>query len=388
MAVAFFENGCTGFTTLAINVRVGSDDERKDYGISHFLEHMLFTGTKTRNEVDIVDAIESVGGKINADTSETKTIYFAQVPAGNEDVLADVLSDMLLNPSILERNVKKEKGIISSEISNTFDDPFEHSDMATRSAMLGKPTTIGTRKDVSSMTLEKLVDFYKTWYVPNNMTAIVVGNRNAFDAVFRVIEKNFSPKPRARLPPRQALSSSVPPKNYRHATSIDDVYVTMAVPVRGFSEDPRGNFALDLLVSVLDRPMSGRLNIALRIKNGLVYKIYCDNLSARDYGIFKITFSTSRKNIEKTKERILREIERTVKIPEPELESSKNHLAGEVKRSFEDGIELAYWAGTWDALGDISLASKYVDMIRRVTPADIQRARKLLEGRWLESVVG
>lgn len=388
MGVAFFENDCSPFTTMAINVRVGSDDERKDHGISHFLEHVLFQGTRKRKAFEIVNAIEGIGGYINADTSENKTIYYARVPRGREDVLADVLSDMILNPAFPEPGVAKEKGIISSEISNQVDDPFEHSVVSAHELITGKPSTIGTRKSVSAMTKQKLVDFYGQWYAPNNMTAIVAGSEGAFERVHGYLERAFSPLPPARLPNRQKIGASTPAKNFSQDRASDDVYVTMATPVRGFDSDRAGTVAFGLLVSILDRPMSGRLNVATRLKKGLLYNISCNNITTRDYGIFEVVFSTSKKKAGMVKRIVQEEVEKSATMEPDELENSKNHVLSEVMADFETGLTLVDWAGTWDALGDIKMAEKYGRMVEKMTLEDIKRAKASLDGRWFESVVG
>jgi len=376
MNVIFHENPATEFTTLALNVKVGSDEETAHHGISHFTEHMMFEGTRKRTPFEIVNAIESVGGYINASTSEINTVYFASVPIGNEKILFDVIHDLVFDPVFKNESIIKERSIIMREYENSIDVPEGWLWLKTYESMLGKPSVIGSKRAIAGMNRAAILDFYNAWYVPNNMSVIITGRQPFFEEIDRCFSKHVAGK----IPRRQKLVSTFPSrKMVSQQMGKDAVYVMHSVPVPGLDSDD--SYVLALIRSILDRPMSGRLNVATRIRKGLVYGINCSNYSSREYGIFNVSYSTSNENLKECQNIVLREIKKAGEIDDVELRNSKNHIKGTFMRAKERMNALIEVLAFWDTIGDVSLFDKYVPRIMRINKAQVAKVmQKYLSG--------
>ena len=182
---------------LEVLVKVGSNNEKEGVrGISHFLEHMLFEGTKKRkNSTTIASEIEELGGSMNAYTSAEVTAYHIKVLAKHFDIALDVLSDMVIHSVFPLQFIEKEKKVILKEIHMVHDDPRFYKWILFQQTLFQKHPerfpTLGSVNDVSGMTKGKLVSYYRHHYTPDNMTLVVVGN---VDGVQKKIEKAFNQK--------------------------------------------------------------------------------------------------------------------------------------------------------------------------------------------------
>jgi len=193
-----FEKKQTETLTIFATVKAGSNNEgKKINGISHFIEHMLFEGTKKRASSRIIsNEIESLGGELNAYTSNERTCFYVKVPKKHFDKALDIIADIIQNPLFDEKNIEKERKIILKEINLHKDEPRFHQWILFAKTLFEKhPTrlpTYGSVEAVKKVTRENILDYYYTYYVPGNIVLSVVGNfnKNAINKVKNQF-KNF-----------------------------------------------------------------------------------------------------------------------------------------------------------------------------------------------------
>lgn len=161
-------------------------------GISHFLEHMLFNGTTNRTQLEILSAIENLGGEVNAATSSDRTFYYIKILKKHFDTALEIISDMVLNSNFPEELFKREKGIVLDEINMVYDTPRHYQFVLFQESLyknhpLSK-RVLGTKETITNLSREQLMDYYKNMYVPNNMILSVVGD---VENVFEKVEEKF-----------------------------------------------------------------------------------------------------------------------------------------------------------------------------------------------------
>ncbi len=374
---------------LEVLVRVGSNDERKGIrGISHFLEHMLFEGTKKRpNSKMIASVIEDLGGEMNAYTTAEFTAYHIKVLAKHFDLALDVLSDMLLHSTFDEKFIEKEKKVILKEIHMVLDDPRFYKWILFQKTLFkrhpNRNPTYGTEKDVRSVSRNKLLDYYRGHYVPGNMVMSVVGNVHN---VKGKIEKAFSQPPksclRRRFAPETALQS-VRRSFERKKTKSAYLVIGFLLPSRSH----RDSYALDILEAVFGRGQSGRMFDVIRNRNGLAYEVGVRNELGKDVGYMTVHTSTDPSALRKAQDLVLLEFRRP--ITRKEFDDAKTYLEGNYLLQNEDTEELAdelcYWEYIWDA----RLADEYIKRIKKVPYQEALRVqRRYFLGNYAMAVVG
>src|SRR5690625_488617 len=182
--------------TIGIWVRTGSRQEtEQNNGISHFLEHMLFKGTKNRTSQQIAEAFDSIGGQVNAFTSKEYTCLYARVLDTYKEHALDILTDMLFHSKFSEEDLEREKKVVLEELKMYEDAPDDHvHDLLAKASFsshpLGKPI-IGGEKQIQSFTKEMLIDYMDTYYRPNNIVVSIAGNVEP--SFIHTIEQFFSP---------------------------------------------------------------------------------------------------------------------------------------------------------------------------------------------------
>ncbi len=325
---------------IGVWIDVGSRDEGVDErGVSHFIEHMLFKGTKNRSAKEIASSLESVGGALNAFTGREHTCYFARVLDEHlniaVDVLGDILKNFLLNPTDLER----EKAVIISEIRDLEDSPADLAHDRLMSAMwkdhpLGRPI-MGDAEIISRMTRDKLIDFIKRNYVSPGVVIAASGNLNHQDLV-RMIQGKFRFHESNSRPP---VSQSAPPANQSRGVvnrGTAQTHVSLGVPA--FPYKDRRRYAALLLTNILGGGMSSRLFQNIREKLGLAYNVYSYIDFFEDTGVFGIYLGTHRKNTVRVIDLVLKEIKKMKRnsLSRQELANAKYQLKGSLMLSLEN----------------------------------------------------
>src|ERR1051326_5216877 len=324
---------------IGIWMKTGSRDEAPEVnGISHFTEHMVFKGTKTRTARDIARQVDSIGGNMDAFTAKETICFNIKVLDDHLPIAMDVLSDLVLNPVFETKDITRERSVILEEIKMDEDNPdYLVHEIFTQNFWkdqpLGKPI-LGTKETVRSFEQQKLFDFYRQRFAPNNMIISAAGNLNHHNFV-RLIREHFSSlasMPNGFHMPAPAVTPRIVTRNKK---SLEQVQLCMGVPSHPISHEKR--YVSYVLNTVLGGGMSSRLFQKIREEQGLVYSIYSDLNPYRDTGCLTIYAGTSLESNRKVVDSVMAEF-RELKsdlIPADELRRAKDQLKGSLMLSLE-----------------------------------------------------
>jgi predicted Zn-dependent peptidase len=365
--------------SVAINVlvKVGSNLEKNnEKGISHFIEHMVFEGTKTRDALEISRAVEGLGGDLNAYTTNERTCYSIKSLKKHVDKSMEILSDILINPTFEKKKIEKERTIILSEISMRADQPSYHQwDLFMKAVfpnnISGIPV-IGYEHTVKKITQQQIIGFHKKYYSPNNMIIAVVGDIDPFP----IIEKYFGEMKRqsdSRFP------KVIPKKLEKKRTISEKKDINQTYVVIGYPTVPLKNkdgIALEIIRAILGKGMSGRLFDEIRNKRGLGYDVGVHHESSLNYGFFACYVSAEPEKIRECEKIVHQEIKKAHIVSDKELAEAKNFLEGEV--IFDNEINHRYvdTISTWDQSGILHELKDAVKEMRKMTQKDLARVAK------------
>ena len=325
--------------SIGIWMKTGSRDETPEVnGISHFIEHMVFKGTKHRTARDIARQVDSIGGNMDAFTGKETICFNIKVLDEHVPVAIDILSDLVLNPVFDVKDITREKGVILEEIKMDEDNPdYLVHEIFTQSFWkdhpLGKPI-LGTKDTVKSFEQEGLFDFYGHRFVPNNMIISAAGNLNHGRFVELIKEKfaGLQPVPNGFHLPAPAVTPKIVTRNKK---SLEQVQLCMGVPSHPISHEKR--YVSYVLNTLLGGGMSSRLFQKVREEQGLVYSIYSDLNPYRDTGCMAIYAGTSLESTRKVVDAVLAEFKelKLDAISAEELRRAKDQLKGGLMLSLE-----------------------------------------------------
>jgi predicted Zn-dependent peptidase len=278
--------------SLGIWVKSGSRDERHDeHGISHFLEHMAFKGTRRRSARQIAEEIEAVGGDLNAATSVENTAYFARVLKADVPLAIDVLADILSEPAFARDDLLLEQNVIVQEIGGVADTPddliFEYLQAtAFPQQPLGR-SILGTPATVRSFDGAKLRDYLVRHYRAPDMVIAAAG-AVSHEAVVAQVEKHFASfnGPAGPVPEPARFEGGARIEKRK----LEQVHIALALP--GLAQNDPDLYSLQMFSNVLGGGMSSRLFQEAREKRGLCYSIYCFHASYTDVGMFGLYAGT------------------------------------------------------------------------------------------------
>tara|TARA_Y100000310_G_scaffold345160_1_gene462276 strand:- start:14086 stop:15279 length:1194 start_codon:yes stop_codon:yes gene_type:complete len=357
--------------TISILVKVGSNHEHKGVeGISHFIEHLLFEGTKKRTAEEISNTIESLGGEMNAFTSHEETVYFITLPKKHFDVALEILSDMIQNPIFDLKILEKERKVILEEINLTIDDPkFYQYIFFLNNLYEEHPTKnaiYGNVESMRSITRKNIIDYYKEYYSSNNTIVSIVGDINNIKEKVESSFKNFKQK---RLPKEIKIKEPSNKNKITHETrKILHSYLVLGYKTNGYNED---FYTLEVIRSILGRGQSGRLFNEIRGKRGLAYSVGVSHDIGLNYGYFAVHVGMDKKNISLVKKLILKELKNLKHIKEEDIKDAKTFLEGNFIVENEDNRKEAITLAKWEMLKDFSLQKEYIKKINKVTKKDI-----------------
>ena len=353
-------------------------EDTKNNGISHLLEHLLFKGTKSRGMKEIKEAIEGRGGSFNGFTSEEVTCYLVKLLAKDAELGVDILSDMVLNPRLDEKEIEKEKSVIIEEINMYKDIPSQHvhevlTEMLWPKQPLGMPLA-GTAESVNSIQKTD-VDAYKdAFYNPNNMFLIGTGR------IKRAELSNLANKYLSKCPKRETLKFKKATKEQREPfmslTSKDTEQTHMALGFHAPNRFSPDRYAASIMNIVLGANMSSRLFHTVRDELALCYEISSSMRKYEDAGAFVIGAGLDESKLIKALEIILMELNEIKKEPvlKGELERAKEFYKGQLLFTMEDTMSLMLWLGEKIASGEEALDVKdIIERIESVSQSDIMR---------------
>ncbi|CEQ12202.1 M16 family peptidase [[Clostridium] sordellii] len=318
--------------TLGVWVNAGSRIEsEKLSGISHFIEHMLFKGTKNRTSKEIASTIDNLGGQINAFTSKECTCYYVKLLDEHIDIGLDILSDMFLNPLFEKEDIEKERQVILEELKMYEDSP---EDLVYDLLMEGVYKTdalggniIGTKESLDNMNREIISDYFKKYYVASNSVISISGNFK-FEEIVKLIEEKFK-----NLNKGDVNIEITTPEFHPCfiAKNKDTEQVNLAISLKAIPlEDREDAYALSIINNIFGGSISSRLFQNIRENKGLVYSIYSAPSLYRKSGELGIYASMSNENLKKVYNLVLEEIDniRENHLTEEEIRESKEQLKG------------------------------------------------------------
>jgi predicted Zn-dependent peptidase len=365
----------TDSVAVEVMVKVGSNNENSvERGVSHFLEHMVFEGTKKRkNSQEIANEIEKIGGELNAYTSKERTCFFVKVLKKHFDIALDVLADILQNPLFRGEDIEKEKKIVIKEIDLVNDEPRFYQWILFEKNLFDKhPTrfpTYGSKKVIEGLKRKNVSDYFNGFYSPDNMVVSIVGKVD--DWKKKVKDKFVSGKGKGVKELKVSELLAGKNKIKKEKKNITNTYLVL-----GYKTVPRcheDSYVLDVIGGILGRGQSGWMFQEIRGKRGLAYEVGTQHVCEKDYGYFAVYLSTGRKNVELVKKLILEQLEKLKKIPSLELKEAKDYVEGAYLLEIEDNQRLADHLCFWEQVGGVKLIEEFVKKIKKVSVGDVRR---------------
>lgn len=369
-------------TVLAL-VGTGSKYERKEInGISHFLEHMFFKGTKRRpSTLKIGETLDKVGGIYNAFTSKEFTGYFAKVEKSHLDLALDWVSDIFLNSKIEEKEIKREKGVIIEEINMYLDTPMRYIEDLWEKLLYGdQPAgwlTIGSKENILRFRRKIFLDYLRNHYSALNTIVCVAGNfnqREIKEKIKKYFKKINKTSPQSKI---KVIEGQKEPQALPWFKKTDQTHLCLGV--RGYNLGQPQIYAQEILATILGSSMSSRLFISIRERKGLAYYVRTSSELYTDSGYLVTQAGVPHKNVKKVISLILKEYKniRDKKVPKKELQKAKDYLKGNLTLSLElSDSQASFYASQELLTGKILTPKEKFARIDKVTINDVQRAAK------------
>ncbi len=325
--------------SVGIWIKTGSRDEDPQWnGISHFIEHMVFKGTKHRSAEDIARQVDSIGGNMDAFTAKECICFNVKVLDEHLPIAMDVLSDLVLNPVFDTKDIGRERGVILEEIKMDEDNPdYLVHEIFTQNFWkdhpLGKPI-LGTKETVRRFEQQVVVDSYSQRFNPGNLIIAAAGNIN-HERFVDLVSKHFQHmRPQGNGYHTEA-PKVVPRIIMRNKKALEQVQICIGVPCHPIAHERR--YASYILNTVLGGGMSSRLFQNIRERQGLVYAIYSDLNPYRDTGCLGVYAGTSRESAARVVDSVIAEFRnlKSSPVPDEELRRCKDQLKGSLMLSLE-----------------------------------------------------
>jgi predicted Zn-dependent peptidase len=319
---------------MGVWVRAGSRHEIAELnGISHFVEHMVFKGTRSRSAKLIAREVDAIGGNLDAFTGKETICFNIKVLDQHVPVAMDVLSDLVLNPVFNNDDIHRERGVILEEIKMDEDNPdYLVHEIFTQNFWkdhpLGKPI-LGTKETVRRFEQDTLFDYYGKRFYGNNMVLSAAGNLE-HDAFVDLVARRFDRLPAASENMEQSQPHTASKIVLRNKKALEQVQLCLGVPSPPIAHELR--YVTLLLNTVLGGGMSSRLFQTVREEHGLAYSIFSDLNPYRDTGSLCVYAGTSSAHCLQVIELIMTEFRRlkTEMLPEDELRRAKDQLKGNI----------------------------------------------------------
>jgi predicted Zn-dependent peptidase len=368
---------------LGIWLDVGSRYENKqNSGIAHFLEHIMFKGSRKYSCRQIKEAIEGIGGALNGFTSEEFTAYIAKFPARHFDLVFDVLSDMVINPLLPPEEVEKERTVIIEEIKMYKDLPqtYVHQlldELLWPNHPLGE-NIAGTVESVSRISRKDISAFKEIHYAPPHIIVSACGNLksgflNAIEDKFSAVKRRTRDKYLASGERRKGMALKV--------FSKDTEQTHLALGFRSLQRGHPDRHALGLLHVILGANMSSRLFNEVREKKGLAYEIGSQVKLLRDSGAFNVHAGIDNRKVTKALGVIVKELERLKEklVTEDEFRRAREFYTGQLTLALEDALDHMLWIGeSTIALDKTYTLDNIIAEVHKVKKEDLMRLARLI----------
>jgi predicted Zn-dependent peptidase len=324
----------TRVRSVTVGVWIGSgsrEEQPHETGLSHFIEHMVFKGTKNRSAEDIARSVDSIGGGLDAFTSKELVSYQVKILDEHLPEAFDVVADLVRNPLFAKDDIEKEKGVILEELKMEVDNPeyLIHEIFSSsfwKGHGLGR-SILGTKQSIRSFNRESVEDYYRAFYTPSNILITAAGSLK-HKQLMQLVEDRFADLKRRRVRAPEPPPKPQAPLIFKNKNSLEQVHVYIGVPSIAVPSESR--FACYILNTILGGGMSSRLFQNIREKQGLAYTVYSELAMYRDAGCMLIYAGTSLKTARKVIESITHELKQMTdhQVTSEELRRAKDHLKG------------------------------------------------------------
>ena len=369
----------TQAVAVSLFVGVGSRSEpQRLNGITHFLEHMIFKGTERRPQAHMIaEEIEGAGGTLNAYTNKEFTCYWNVVPFDHLETSIDVTADMLLNSTLKQEEIDRERTVVQQELKHNHDNPGSWCSRMLGVSVYGEQPcgwdVGGSVELVDGMNRPDFLSHMSEWYVGPNMVLSVAGNCT-HEQVLEIVSPRFADVP-AGITPSVIPYDGATTGNRVSVDSrdIDQCSVMVGMPMFGRS-DPR-RFAVRLMNDILGSGMSSRLFNEVRERRGLAYSVHSGYGYLADTGVYTISAGVDREKLAETLNVCLGEAQKMVDdtVPAEELRRAKDHTIGRFRLSLETAFSLGQRHGEQLLTkGAVEPIEDFVGQVEAVTAADIQ----------------
>lgn len=353
----------------------GVDEPDRLLGASHFLEHLLFKGTERRSAADIAHAVESVGGDMNAFTTQEYTAFYVRVPDDHLDLALDILSDVVWRPALRPDEVASERDVILEEIRMRDDTPDDVVHERFAEAMFaGHPlgrSVLGTVATIEAMARDDIAGYHAAHYRPANVVVAAAGNLEHEQVLKRVLEE---PTPDGDRPAREPLSLGAPQARLVEHRSTEQAHLVLGT--RALPRDDPDRYAFAVLNQALGGGMSSRLFQEVREKRGLAYSVYSYRMAFAGTGALAVATATAPSRAVEVLRVVHDELDRVVAdgLPDEEVESAKGHLKGSTALSLESSASRMHRLGRSElTLDEAPTVDELVAEVEAVTSDDVRR---------------
>ncbi len=370
----------TKTVTVLVMVETGSKYEtKKTNGISHFLEHMFFKGTKRRPDtLSLALEIDRIGGEHNAFTAKEFTGYYGKAARKHQDLLLDLISDMYLHSKLEQAEIERERGVICEEINMRQDLPMVLvSDLFEKLLYPDQPAgrlTIGTKENIGSFMREDLEEYLAKHYLASNTIIFAAGDLTGAE-VQRKAQKYFG-KVRSGDPPKKRPVRERQKESQILVRKKETDQTHLSLGLRAYSAKHPDYFSLKVLSAVLGEGMSSRLFISVRERRGLAYYIQSELSAYTDSGYLAVQAGVPNDKLDQAVKVILEEFNKIKdkEIDKKELKKSKEYLKGKLLLDLETSDELAFWLAGQEVLrGKMLEVPQVLKRIDAVSESDLKR---------------
>jgi predicted Zn-dependent peptidase len=349
----------------------GAYEDSNIKGVAHFIEHLLFTGTKSRSHEDISREIEKKGGELNAFTSQELTSFHFKMPSIHFASGLAILTDMLNNSVFNLEKFEKERRVIIEEIKMYHDTPQRHVLEMLEGNLYDKPfgeSITGSQESLKSLNRDFVFEFFKKNYGPSNYIVCIVGNAD-FDNICSYLESHFKGK-KVSLKPK--LIKLMNKNSVEERSGIDQAHLCLGMhaPLRNTKEFD----ALMVLDAYLADGMSSRLFLEIREKRGLAYNVRSMINSERDYSYYSIYVGTTKEKIDEVKKLIIEEFNKVEDMNEINLKEAKDRLMGLKAIHAEESSSVMNELIFHELVGK---AEDYYDQDKRIKKVSLENVKKV-----------
>ncbi|MDO4690698.1 MAG: pitrilysin family protein [Fusobacterium sp.] len=380
--------------SLGFYVKTGAINERKDEsGISHFIEHLLFKGTKQRSAKEISEFVDFEGGMINAFTSRDTTCYYIKLMASKIDIGIDILTDMFLNSTFDKENIEKERNVIIEEIRMYEDIPEEivhEKNIEFALSGIHSNSISGSVESLKKIDRDLILNYLNEQYTPDNLVIVAVG---AFDKDYLFNQLKEKLKNLVKKKSVRTLDLSYKINSGENIIKKDSNQVHLCFTTRGIAYRDPLRYSVAIISNILGEGMSSRLFQKIREERGLAYSVYSYLTRFENCGLLSVYVGTTKEDYRTVIELIKEELESIKQngISERELKKAKNKYESAITFSLESmGSRMNRLASSYLNYGKIISLEELRKEIEAVSLEDIKKAAQFIfdEGFYSQTIVG